>query len=93
MLKRQGARLVFDQHDLVPELYLSRFDRGKDLLYRAVCALERRTYRAADIVLATNESYRDVAVRRGGRRPEDVFVVRSAPDIDRFHPVAKPSRS
>ncbi|MFF4121261.1 glycosyltransferase family 4 protein [Streptomyces sp. NPDC001714] len=86
-LKRRGARFVFDQHDLVPELYLSRFDRGKDLLYRAVCALERRTYRAADIVLATNESYRDVAVRRGGRRPEDVFVVRSAPAIERFQPV------
>ncbi|MEU6195902.1 glycosyltransferase family 4 protein [Streptomyces sp. NPDC047061] len=86
-LKRRGARFVFDQHDLVPELYLSRFDRGKDLLYRAVCALERRTYRAADIVLATNESYRDVAVSRGGRRPEDVFVVRSAPAIERFQPV------
>ncbi|GGN34464.1 glycosyltransferase family 4 protein [Streptomyces fuscichromogenes] len=86
-LKRRGARFVFDQHDLVPELYLSRFGRGKDLLYRAVCALERRTYRAADIVLATNESYRDVAVRRGGRRPEDVFVVRSAPAIERFQPV------
>ncbi|MFP1624627.1 glycosyltransferase family 4 protein [Streptomyces sp. 5K101] len=86
-LKRRGARFIFDQHDLVPELYLSRFDRGKDLLYRAVCALERRTYRAADIVLATNESYRDVAMRRGGRRPEDVFVVRSAPAIDRFQPV------
>ncbi|MEU1115978.1 MULTISPECIES: glycosyltransferase family 4 protein [unclassified Streptomyces] len=86
-LKRRGARFVFDQHDLVPELYLSRFDRGKDLLYRGVCALERMTYRAADVVLATNESYRDVAVRRGGQRPEDVFVVRSAPDTDRFHPV------
>ncbi|CAL9335950.1 glycosyltransferase family 4 protein [Streptomyces sp. enrichment culture] len=86
-LKRRGARFVFDQHDLVPELYLSRFGRGKDLLYRAVCALERRTYRAADIVLATNESYRDVAVRRGGRRPEEVFVVRSAPQTDRFRPV------
>ncbi|GHG19224.1 glycosyltransferase family 4 protein [Streptomyces hydrogenans] len=86
-LKRRGARFVFDQHDLVPELYLSRFDRGEDLLYRSVCALERMTYRAADVVLATNESYRDVAVRRGGRRPEDVFVVRSAPDTDRFHPV------
>ena len=49
-LKRRGARFVFDQHDLVPELYLSRFDRGEDLLYRAVCALERRTYRAADVV-------------------------------------------
>ncbi|WP_030785373.1 glycosyltransferase family 4 protein [Streptomyces sp. NRRL S-920] len=86
-LKRRGARFVFDQHDLVPELYLSRFDRGEDLLYRGVCALERLTYRAADIVLATNESYRDVAVRRGGRRPDDVFVVRSAPATDRFQPV------
>ncbi|MFJ9567123.1 glycosyltransferase family 4 protein [Streptomyces fuscichromogenes] len=86
-LKRSGARFVFDQHDLVPELYLSRFGRGKDLLYRAVCALERRTYRAADIVLATNESYREVAIRRGGRRPDDVFVVRSAPAIERFQPV------
>ncbi|WP_443061393.1 glycosyltransferase family 4 protein [Streptomyces sp. NBC_00414] len=86
-LKRRGARFVFDQHDLVPELYLSRFDRGEDLLYRGVCALERRTYRAADIVLATNESYRDVAVSRGGKRPEDVFVVRSAPQTDRFQPV------
>ncbi|EFL38551.1 glycosyl transferase, group 1 [Streptomyces griseoflavus Tu4000] len=86
-MKRRGARFVFDQHDLVPELYLSRFGRGKDLLYRGVCALERMTYRAADVVLATNESYRDVAVRRGGRRPEDVFVVRSAPDTDRFRPV------
>ncbi|MEV5952199.1 glycosyltransferase family 4 protein [Streptomyces sp. NPDC051987] len=86
-LKRRGARFVFDQHDLVPELYLSRFGRGEDLLYRAVCALERRTYRAADVVLATNESYRDVALRRGGRRPEDVFVVRSAPAVERFQPV------
>ncbi|MGW2173907.1 glycosyltransferase family 4 protein [Streptomyces sp. NPDC001705] len=86
-MKRRGARFVFDQHDLVPELYLSRFGRGEDLLYRGVRALERLTYRAADVVIATNESYRDVAVRRGGLRPADVFVVRSAPDVARFHPV------
>ncbi|MFI6156377.1 glycosyltransferase family 4 protein [Kitasatospora sp. NPDC051170] len=87
LLKWRGARFVFDQHDLVPELYLSRFDRGKDALYRAVCALERFTYRAADVVIATNESYREVAQSRGGKRPEDVFVVRSAPDTSRFQPV------
>jgi glycosyltransferase involved in cell wall biosynthesis len=87
MLKRGGARFVFDQHDLVPELYLSRFDRGQDLLYRAVCALERSTYRAADVVIATNESYRDVALIRGGKQPDDVFVVRSAPVIERFREV------
>jgi glycosyltransferase involved in cell wall biosynthesis len=82
--KRRGARVIFDQHDLVPELYLSRFGRGKDLLYRAVVALERMTYRVADVVIATNGSYRDVAVDRGGKAPEDVFVVRSAPDLSRF---------
>ncbi|MDP9863402.1 MULTISPECIES: glycosyltransferase family 4 protein [Streptosporangium] len=87
MLKRRGARFVFDQHDLVPELYLSRFDRGKDFLYRAVCRLERLTYRAADVVIATNESYREVAITRGGKRPEKVFVVRSAPAVERFHQV------
>jgi glycosyltransferase involved in cell wall biosynthesis len=86
--KRHGARFVFDQHDLVPELYLSRFNRGKDFLYRVVCWLERRTYRAADIVIATNESYREAALTRGGKRPEDVFVVRSAPKVERFHLVA-----
>jgi glycosyltransferase involved in cell wall biosynthesis len=86
-LKRRGARFVFDQHDLVPELYLSRFARGEDLLYRAVCRLERQTYRAADIVIATNESYREAALTRGGKQPEEVFVVRSAPAVERFRQV------
>ncbi|GLY41142.1 glycosyltransferase WbuB [Amycolatopsis sp. NBRC 101858] len=87
VLKRQGARFIFDQHDLCPELYLSRFDRGQDLLYRGVCALERATYRAADVVISTNESYKQVARIRGGKKPEDVFVVRSAPVVERFHEV------
>jgi glycosyltransferase involved in cell wall biosynthesis len=83
-LKRRGARVIFDQHDLVPELYLSRFGRGKDLLYRVVKALERLTYRTSDVVIATNESYRNVALDRGRKAPGDVFVVRSAPDLSRF---------
>ncbi|WP_336209648.1 glycosyltransferase family 4 protein [Nonomuraea sp. LPB2021202275-12-8] len=86
-MRRKGTRFVFDQHDLVPELYLSRFGRGRDRLYRAVCGLERRTYRAAHVVIATNESYRQVALSRGGKRPEEVFVVRSAPVVERFHQV------
>ena len=88
LLKRRGARFVFDQHDLVPELYMSRFSgRGKDFLYRAVCRLERATYRAADVVIATNESYRQTALTRGGKRPDEVFVVRSAPAVERFRQV------
>jgi glycosyltransferase involved in cell wall biosynthesis len=88
VLKRSGAKFVFDQHDLCPELYLSRFaSRGEDFLYRAVCRLERATYRAADVVISTNESYRAAAIGRGNKAPEDVFVVRSAPIIDRFRQV------
>jgi len=86
-LKRGGAKFIFDQHDLVPELYLSRFNRGEDALYRAVCKLEQSTYRTADVVLSTNESYRQVALRRGGMDPDKVFVVRSAPVVERFHEV------
>src|SRR4029079_7358469 len=83
-LKLRGARVIFDQHDLVPELYESRFGRGRDLLYRGVVALERLTYRVADIVIATNGSSRRAAIGRGRKAPERVFVVRSAPDLSRF---------
>jgi glycosyltransferase involved in cell wall biosynthesis len=83
-LKRAGTAFLFDHHDLVPELYLSRFGRGEDVLYRATLAVERRTFRLADVVVSTNESYRRVALGRGRKREEDVFVVRSAPDLGRF---------
>ena len=83
-LKIRGARVIFDQHDLVPELYLSRFDRGKDFLYHGLLGLERLTYRLADVVIATNGSYRRVALDRGRKEPGRVFVVRSAPDLSRF---------
>jgi glycosyltransferase involved in cell wall biosynthesis len=86
-LKHSGTRFLFDHHDLVPELYLSRFGRGRDLLYFVVVALERLAFRLADVVIATNESYREVAIRRGRKRPDDVFVVRSAPSSSRFRPV------
>jgi glycosyltransferase involved in cell wall biosynthesis len=87
-LKRQGAKFVFDQHDLCPELYLSRFaGRGEDFLYRMVCRLERATYRAADVVIATNESYREAALTRGNMPADKVFVVRSAPAVERFRQV------
>ncbi|MFL5843395.1 MAG: glycosyltransferase family 4 protein [Solirubrobacteraceae bacterium] len=85
--RRRGARFVFDHHDLAPELYLVRFGRGEDLLYRLSLLVERINFRLADVVLATNESYRRVATGRGRKRPEDVFIVRSAPALERFTPV------
>ena len=91
-LRRDGAAFIFDHHDLVPELYESRFGRRDDFLYRLTVRAERSTFRLADVVISTNDSYRDVALSRGGKSPEDVFVVRSAPDLSRFKP-AEPNGS
>jgi glycosyltransferase involved in cell wall biosynthesis len=79
-----GVRLVFDQHDLCPELYLSRFAAPATLPHRALLLAERLTYRLSAQVTSTNESYRRVAIERGGKSPEDVTVVRSGPDPDQL---------
>lgn len=85
-LKRQGARLVFDHHDLVPELFRVRF--GDGVGYKGALLFERLAFRLADVVICTNDSYRRVAVERGRQDPADVFVVRNGPDLTRFLPVA-----
>ena len=63
------TRFVFDHHDLCPELFQSRFPGGPSLPYRGLRALERRTHRTADHVISTNDSYRDIAITRSGKRP------------------------
>jgi glycosyltransferase involved in cell wall biosynthesis len=84
LLRPRGARFVFDHHDLVPELFLSRFPRRGKPLYWFTRALERLTFAFADGVISTNESYRDVAIGRGHVDPDRVVVVRSGPDLTRF---------
>lgn len=81
-----GVRYLFDHHDANPELYLSKYEK-KGFLYEAQVWLERWTYRVADVVMATNQSYASLAVSRGGHKPEDVFVVRNGPDLDTFKAV------
>ncbi len=81
-----GKRYVFDHHDLCPELYLSRFgeERAGSFLHRALRLLEWAQFRTADLVISTNESYRQVALQRGGLPAHRVFVVRSGPSRERF---------
>ncbi len=77
---RDGSRFVFDHHDLCPELFESRFPEGSRLALKGLKLLERATFRTADRVTSTNESYRRIAMRRGGKAPTDVSVVRTGPD-------------
>jgi asparagine synthase (glutamine-hydrolysing) len=91
---------VFDQHDLSPELYATRFDVGSRterhvVINRLILALllrcERETYLAATRVIATNNSYRRIAIERGGLPPDDVVVVRNGPDPDTMYRRSLPS--
>lgn len=81
-----GTRFVFDHHDLCPELYESKFGK-KGFFHRLLRMAEALTFRLADKVISTNESYREIAITRGRKQPEEVVVVRSGPDLARFNPV------
>jgi glycosyltransferase involved in cell wall biosynthesis len=78
-----GKKFVFDHHDLNPELYEAKFGR-RDFFHRLLLKLERCTFRSADVSIATNESYRDIALERGGMDPAKVFIVRSGPSLERL---------
>lgn len=75
-----GVRVIYDVHDIWPEMFEAKFPRHR-LLYGAVRLAERLTYACADVVLATNESVREVALTRGGKTAGDVYVVRTAPAV------------
>jgi glycosyltransferase involved in cell wall biosynthesis len=80
-----GKRFVFDHHDICPELYEAKFGR-KGFFWRLQILLERWTFRAADVSIATNESFRSIAIERGRMRPERVFAVRTGPNLNRVRP-------
>src|SRR6187402_1192031 len=81
-----GKKFVFDHHDINPELYEAKFGK-RGFGYKLLTALERLTFRTADMVISTNESYRKIALTRGAVKERDIFVVRSGPDITRLKQV------
>lgn len=81
-----GKRFLFDHHDINPELYEAKFNR-RDKWYRLLCRLERWTFATADVSIATNESYRRIAIERGGMDPSRIFVVKSGADLSRVRAV------
>ncbi|MFN3217767.1 MAG: glycosyltransferase family 4 protein [Acidimicrobiales bacterium] len=86
MFRPFGVAFVFDQHDLSPETFESKFERKAGAIGVVLRWLERRSYRAAQAVVVTNESYRARATGRGGVDDADVFTVRNSPDLDLFSP-------
>ncbi|RYG91650.1 MAG: glycosyltransferase WbuB, partial [Alphaproteobacteria bacterium] len=86
LFKPFGKKFIFDHHDINPELYEAKFGK-RGLFWRLLTWVERLTFLTADVSIATNNSYRKIAIDRGKMRPEDVYVVRSGPDLTRVKAV------
>ena len=78
-----GVKYIFDHHDINPELYISKFEK-KGFFYNLMVLFEKLTFKTAKYSIATNESYKKIAIERGKMKPEDVQVVRSGPKLDRL---------
>jgi glycosyltransferase involved in cell wall biosynthesis len=88
IVRLRGGRVVFDHHDLVPELVTSRYNGLAGRVLHGIARLsEFLTYQSAHTVIATNDSYRQIAITRGGKPPARVFTVRNGPRLDQFVPV------
>jgi glycosyltransferase involved in cell wall biosynthesis len=78
-----GVKYVFDHHDINPELYYAKFGK-KSILYMGMIILERLTFLTANFSIATNESYKEIAIRRGKMNKNKIQVIRSGPKLDRL---------
>ncbi len=81
--KLLGVKYVFDHHDINPELYIAKFQK-KDFFYKLMVLFEKITFKVANFSIATNESYKQIAIERGGMNPQKVQVVRSGPSLKRL---------
>lgn len=87
LLRPFGVKYIFDHHDINPELFEAKFNK-RGPLWKLMCLMEKLTFKSATVSIATNESYRKIAIERGGMNPDRVFVVRSGPDLSKLNPVA-----
>jgi glycosyltransferase involved in cell wall biosynthesis len=77
--KLRGVKLVFDHHDLAPELFEAIHGRG--FIHKILLFLERMSFRSADVVLSSNQAFKRLALDRGGVREACTFVVRTVPEV------------
>lgn len=84
--KLLGVKYIFDHHDINPELYEAKFNK-RGFFWKLMVLFEKITFKSADVSMATNQSYRKIAIERGGMDPDKVYVVRSGPDLSRLKKV------
>jgi glycosyltransferase involved in cell wall biosynthesis len=90
--KLLGKKFVFDQHDLCPALYRSRYSAAEGFYTWVLRMFEWCSLKLADIAIATNESYKQIQIKRANKNPSDIFVVRNGPSEMRMTPATPSAR-
>jgi glycosyltransferase involved in cell wall biosynthesis len=86
LVRALGRPFVFDHHDLSPELYDAKAGQPNPGVLRLLRLFERLSWHCASTVVVTNESFRDVAIARGGCPPDKIVVVRNGPALTEVGP-------
>jgi glycosyltransferase involved in cell wall biosynthesis len=82
--KLKGARIVLDIHDLLPELYASKFGIGHTSpFFRLLVGLERSSAVFANHIIIANHLWRERYAARSSRAGK-CSVVRNRPDLAIF---------
>jgi glycosyltransferase involved in cell wall biosynthesis len=82
--KLLGAKVILDVHDLMPELYSSKFGLGdRHWVIRLLKAIERRSIGFADRAMAVHLPHLDALVGHGNPR-EKFTVLMNVPDPSLF---------
>ena len=84
-----GSKFIYDHHDLSPDLFLEKYSKKGKSIHKLLLFLEKFSCKSADLVIATNESYKKIEIERCCVRAEDVYVVRYGPDLNEMK-IAEP---
>jgi len=78
-----GVKYIFDHHDINPELFIAKYGK-KGFFYKLMLMTERLTFATANYSIATNQSYKEIAIQRGKMPANKVQIVRSGPKLERL---------
>jgi glycosyltransferase involved in cell wall biosynthesis len=85
LAKLQGAKIILDIHDIVPEFYASKFNQNeKSILFRALVMLERLSIKFSDHLIISNHLWEKTVLSRSAEA-EKCSVIMNYPDESIFY--------
>lgn len=78
------VKILFDHHDLSPELFVEKFKK-KNFFHKLLLLFERMSYKIADHIITTNKSVKDTCIKRNKVHGKRISIVRNGPDLNKLN--------